>query len=600
MTQVTAQNLYPELLSFLFFIDDTGDPQRRRGMLTAAGFASLSSQVNFHSPAQVFYSGLVKVLTEQGQHAAVDFMAGLESYPDLALGVVDVARLQGLKQALTGLSAADWQTHFLGRVRTYLFMPADMPDGFVQRPDEMRQIKGLLLEADPNRPGEKRLTPGVVGLHGFGGYGKTTLTLAACHDKDVRRACFPDGILWVSLGRDLSETDLRNYIDEWVWKLSGQEQRSTNRTAAMDSLRRELAERQMLLVIDDVWNEADVEPFLQGGPHCARLVTTRDTRTLPQNARLLDISRMANKDARELLGADLPQGYDAELFRLAERLGCWLILLRLAKANLRQRVLREHQPMGAALADILQKLGDKGLTAFDPSQPKERQQAVTATVDFSLERLDDVKRQRYAELGVFPEDVPIPLEVVSRLWRKTGDLQKSDTEDLCSELYQLSLLLSFDRRAGTIQLHDVLHDYLHRTLPNRAQVHLALIDLWGVRPKPQEAYAWRWVAYHLSKAALTSAQPEAHALADRVVQLVGDPDFQRAHKAAVKDLSALQSALGWAVQAAVADQSPEGLPVLATAARQVVRFRRQELRPESLFQLASANRAKIFITSVRK
>jgi hypothetical protein len=67
-------------------------------------------------------------------------------------------------------------------------MPTDLPDGFVQRPDEMKQIKNLLLEADPNRPAEKRLAPGVVGLHGFGGYGKTTLTLATCHDKEVRQA----------------------------------------------------------------------------------------------------------------------------------------------------------------------------------------------------------------------------------------------------------------------------------------------------------------------------------------------------------------------------------------------------------------------------
>jgi hypothetical protein len=118
MTQLTPQNLYPELLKFLFFIDDTGDPKRRQGDLTAAGVPSLSSQVEFHSPAQVFYSGLVKVLAEQGQRTAVDFRGGLQDDPSLNLGTVDTVRLQSLKQALDSLSPADWQTHFLGRVRT--------------------------------------------------------------------------------------------------------------------------------------------------------------------------------------------------------------------------------------------------------------------------------------------------------------------------------------------------------------------------------------------------------------------------------------------------------------------------------------------------
>jgi hypothetical protein len=474
----------------------------------------------------------------------------------------------------------------------FLFMPPDLPDGFTQRPDELQKIKDLLLEADPAHPGEKRLQPGVVGLHGFGGFGKTTLALATCHDEEVRQACFTDGILWTELGRDPSETDLLQLISEWVGTLTGPKPIFTTRTAAMHSLRLALAERQMLLVIDDVWNEADVEPFLQGGPRCTRLLTTRETRTLPQSARLLDIGSMDIRDARQLLGAGLPQGYEAQLTQLAERLGCWSILLRLAKANLRQRVLRENQQMRAALVDILQELIAKGLTAFDPSNPKDRQQAVTATVEISLARLDEVKRQRYAELGVFPEDVSIPLDVLARLWKKTGNLSKSGTKNLCSELYQLSLLLAFDHDASMIRLHDVLRDYVHRKLPNRAGVHLALVDLWGERPKPQDAYGWRWVAYHLYNAALTSAQPATHDLATHVVQLVGDSDFQSSHKAVVKDLSALQSALGWAVRAAVADKSPEGLPLLATAARQVVRFRRKELRPESLFLLAGEGRVE--------
>ena len=36
-----------------------------------------------------------------------------------------------------------------------------------------------------------------------------------------------------------------------------------------------IGESRLLLVIDDVWREAQLRPFLRGGPNCVRLVTTR-------------------------------------------------------------------------------------------------------------------------------------------------------------------------------------------------------------------------------------------------------------------------------------------------------------------------------------
>ena len=47
----------------------------------------------------------------------------------------------------------------------------------------------------------------------------------------------------------------------------------------MSQNRREFIERlqfkRCLIVIDDVWNAVDLEPFLQSGPDSARLITTR-------------------------------------------------------------------------------------------------------------------------------------------------------------------------------------------------------------------------------------------------------------------------------------------------------------------------------------
>jgi hypothetical protein len=49
----------------------------------------------------------------------------------------------------------------------------------------------------------------------------------------------------------------------------------------------------------------------------------------------------------------------------------------------------------------------------------DRRQAVAATLGLSLRRLSPVKKARCTELSIFPEDVPVPLAVVSDLWHTT-------------------------------------------------------------------------------------------------------------------------------------------------------------------------------------
>jgi hypothetical protein len=73
-----TQNLYPELLKFLYFFGESGDPQQQQGMLAATGCESLSPHVNSHSPAQDFYIGMVKAPASQRQRSIVDFLAGLQ------------------------------------------------------------------------------------------------------------------------------------------------------------------------------------------------------------------------------------------------------------------------------------------------------------------------------------------------------------------------------------------------------------------------------------------------------------------------------------------------------------------------------------------
>ena len=50
-----------------------------------------------------------------------------------------------------------------------------------------------------------------------------------------------------------------------------------------------------------MWKSAHVEPFLQGGKRCARLITTRMTDALPKAAKKVKVDAMRESEAVELL-----------------------------------------------------------------------------------------------------------------------------------------------------------------------------------------------------------------------------------------------------------------------------------------------------------
>jgi len=64
---------------------------------------------------------------------------------------------------------------------------------------------------------------------GAGGYGKTTLAKALCHDEAIQEA-FDDGILWVTLGE--SPGDLTGKVEDLIYTLSGERPGFSNAQAA--------------------------------------------------------------------------------------------------------------------------------------------------------------------------------------------------------------------------------------------------------------------------------------------------------------------------------------------------------------------------------
>ncbi|MCD4843867.1 MAG: TIR domain-containing protein [Methanosarcinales archaeon] len=378
------------------------------------------------------------------------------------------------------------------------FMVEDLPEDFVARPKEFNELVARLL----NEKQDSAIAI-TAALRGAGGYGKTTLAKALCHNERIQEA-FYDGILWVTLGENPG--DLIGRVKDLIEILSGERSGFESSDAATSRLKELLSDRHILIVIDDVWNIAHLKPFIQDGPDCARLITTRDSSTLPESAERIPVDAMQKDEAVELLKTGLPPADEEVLKKLAGDLGEWPLLLKLVNSALREHV-RSGMDIDSALDYVNEDLSELGLTAFDAEDPQERDQAAVATLGLSLKHLSKDERALYSELAIFPEDVDIPLYTLKKLWGATGDLKPVHIRRLCSKLYhRLSLLYTYDAANQTIRLHDVVRKYLIAEQEKKLRsIHKKFLDAcrhrkWIDLPT-SELYLWNHLAYHLVEAA---------------------------------------------------------------------------------------------------
>jgi len=286
-------------------------------------------------------------------------------------------------------------------------MANPLPAEFVRRPAEFDALMRLLLAQ--NRESPVAIT---AALSGAGGYGKTTMATAICHDQQIRNT-FKDGILWVTLGQSASQLTLINEITALSRHLSGERESFTGLNEATNRLIELLGERDLLLVIDDVWNLDHARPFLQGGPRCARLITTRNLDTLPGGAHKVKVDAMKQGEAVALLAAGFESDPDLrlatnDLIGLAGRLGEWPLLLKLVNGYLRKSAENENRTLPDAVARAKQALDKRGLTYFDVRDSDQRKDAVAKTIGVSFDLLTTARSKSgmWKPANVWPRFTP--------------------------------------------------------------------------------------------------------------------------------------------------------------------------------------------------
>ena len=329
-----------------------------------------------------------------------------------------------------------------------------LPDNFVDRAEILTALRNALFQDAPNR------NIALTALQGMGGIGKTVLAQALCHNEVVRHA-YPDGIFWFTIGKESRLT-----FDQRIEAVPGLHQllgAYSGDQACISQYRNAFRDKAALIVLDDVWHAADIEPFRTESPRSRLLVTTRDTGIAPTfGAREFTADLLTDAEAREVLarwsGGALPPQAEAVI---AE---CQNLPLALAMigAQLRGKpaahwdIVLGHLRR-ADLAKIKARFPEPHTTLFRAIQ-----------VSFEALRDEDpVAAQRYLALAVMLEDMAVAPAVQQTLW----NVDEAEALETADRFVGLSLAQR-DAAGEGIRLHDLQLDYVRAQYPNPGALEL--------------------------------------------------------------------------------------------------------------------------------
>jgi DNA-binding SARP family transcriptional activator len=272
-------------------------------------------------------------------------------------------------------------------------LPAAVAD-FTGRADASQLLCSYLMPAR----GSTRVP--VLALTGQGGVGKTALALEVAHRVSKE---FPDGQLYAALhgttlqGRsteNVLESFLRSFgIDPLVIPESADEKTVMFRSR--------LAERRVLVVLDDVGSFTAVQPLIPGSATCAVIMTTRNRLGGLPGVRLVEIQEFDHQTSLDLLakviGAERVDAEEVAAQRLVELCGRLPLALRIISAKLAARPHWTLRQMVNKLEDGKHRLDELNLDGF----------SVRNTIAFSYEGLGPPSRRLLARLCMLgPESFP--------------------------------------------------------------------------------------------------------------------------------------------------------------------------------------------------
>lgn len=330
-----------------------------------------------------------------------------------------------------------------------------LPPHYFARESAVRSPRQLLTSDD---------APRIVGLHGMGGLGKTVLAQALCLDPVVQDA-FPDGIIWLTFGA--GDVELLEQLREAGKCLQDATGDYSTQPAATNQLRTLLRARAVLLVLDDIVDAAQMDPFRTDegvAPRVRILFTTRDASVGVQWAATMCHAPAFEPTQSVRLLEEWAGRADAASHAIARRFAHLPLALRISGALMSEGV------SGAELLREVQQLSDLRIDRYS-SDPRGN---LAACFDMSVARLPQDDRQLYYAFGVLTRSSRIPLRLVSTLWMTLRPrLSQKDCTQIVRALGRRALL---DLVEDRITLHPLLHEYTAERVHETQDVVVRVAD----------------------------------------------------------------------------------------------------------------------------
>ena len=320
-------------------------------------------------------------------------------------------------------------------VKHSLLQPPPLPSNFVRRQKLLNTIIAKLCGSAKN----KDVNENVFAVAGVGGFGKSTIVTALCHDPQIQKK-FTSGVLFIELGPQATNPIIK--LNEIYFDLVGKNV-SNVKIEIQKLTKSNLC--NLLVIIDDIWYIDDAKPIMQAFSNCHIVFTTRSnyiakSLTTTDHENILEVGPMTLDIAvamltDKILDLTIILNEDVELLKeLAQDAHMWPLLLCLIRGQLSHQ-LKLNVQVHKAVKNIQDKLHGRGLTAFDKkdveSFNKIRSQSVSICIETTLELLPKNFVDKYITLILFTGiGGYFSKEALQSLWNTSDSIAKTIVSSL--------------------------------------------------------------------------------------------------------------------------------------------------------------------------
>ena len=340
-----------------------------------------------------------------------------------------------------------------GARRAELDIPRQLPAAtasFVGRATELAALTGLL------KVSSSRQTVVISAIGGTAGIGKSALAVCWAHQVADQ---FPDGQLYANLrgfdptGPPATPADvIRSFLDS----LNVRPERIPVSLDAQAGLYRSLlADRRILVLLDNARDADQVRPLLPGSPLCMVVVTSRDRLTsliMAEGARPLSLDLMTVDEARQLLARRIGEDRVAAEPGVSQEIITSCARLPLALSIVAARAAAHPSfPLATLASELKRARGSREdrLAAWNGGEVAADMRAVFS---WSYQRVSPAAALLFRQLGLHPGP-----DITSPAAASLTGLTERDARSILDELARAHLIQ--EHVPGRYAFHDLLRAY---------------------------------------------------------------------------------------------------------------------------------------------